>query len=71
MADREEYHDESAEAKTPAEDLGAPLPAAPGEPAWRKGTYEVLGVLYYGGHIAHWAWLQVQDLVNPLVQHVS
>ncbi|MFJ5212285.1 hypothetical protein [Streptomyces nigra] len=73
MADRDENHDESAEAKHPAENSGASLPATPGERVWLycKGTCEVLGGLYYGGHIAHWVWLQVQDLANPLVQHWS
>ncbi|MFI1700716.1 hypothetical protein ACH419_32785 [Streptomyces bobili] len=70
MADRAEDNDESAEAKNPAEEPGTSRPRAHSV-MWLGIGCHALGILYYGSHLAHAAWLKAQDLVNPLVQHLS
>jgi hypothetical protein len=74
MADREEESNESAEAQVPGPvekpDM-APDETADfthGKTSWREEAYMTLGIVYYGGHIAHWMWLQAQDQLFPLVQ---
>ncbi|PAK27707.1 hypothetical protein CJD44_02790 [Streptomyces sp. alain-838] len=74
MADLDDEFDESAESQVP-EPVEAP-DVEPDEMAdrthgkfpWREEAYMTLGIVYYGGHVAHWAWLQVQDQLFPLVQ---
>ncbi|MFE7037223.1 hypothetical protein ACFU9Y_43740 [Streptomyces sp. NPDC057621] len=73
MADREEEFNESAEDQVP--DPVAEPDKVPDEPvfdhdkmSWREEAYMTLGIVYYGGHIAHWVWLQVQEQMFPLVQ---
>ncbi|MDX3549298.1 hypothetical protein PV729_44065 [Streptomyces europaeiscabiei] len=74
MADRSEEYDESAEAQVPD-----PVEEPDKEPdkttdlthdktSWREKAYMTLGIFYYGGHIAHWMWLQAQEQLFPLVQ---
>ncbi|WP_225638585.1 hypothetical protein [Streptomyces solaniscabiei] len=74
MADRDEEPTESAENQAP-EPVEKPdvepdemADHTHGKTPWREDAYMTLGIAYYGGHIAHWAWLQVQDQLFPLAQ---
>jgi len=74
MADPEEKSNESAEAQIP-EPVKEPTKAPDkttdlthGTTSWREEAYMTLGIVYYGGHIAHWVWLQVHEQLFPLVQ---
>lgn len=68
MADHADESDESAEGKNPGQGPGTPRSRAHSG-VWLGITCHSLGILYYGSHFVHAAWLKVQDLVNPLVQH--
>ncbi|MFG3007399.1 hypothetical protein [Streptomyces calvus] len=73
MADLDEESNEAAETQVPdpvkEPDVEPDQMAAHthGKTSWREEAYMTLGIVYYGGHIALWAWLQVQEQLFPLV----
>ncbi|MFF1680759.1 hypothetical protein ACFVYG_32565 [Streptomyces sp. NPDC058256] len=74
MADRDEESYESAGAsipepvKEPAKVPDETTDLTRGKTSRREEAYLTLGIIYYGGHVAHWVWLQVQEQLFPLVQ---
>jgi hypothetical protein len=71
MADREEGNDESAEAKNSTEEPGTSHSRAAASGVWLVIVCHVLGILYYGGHLAHAVWPWALEVVNPLFQYWS
>lgn len=74
MADLDDESNEAAETQVP-EPVEEPdvepdkmADHTHGKTPWREKAYKTLGIVYYGGHITHWAWLQAQEQLFPLVQ---
>ncbi|MFJ9106222.1 hypothetical protein ACIRJM_48285 [Streptomyces sp. NPDC102405] len=74
MADDEKEASESAETQDPPPPEkpaglpdGTPNPHSRPRP-WTETTYRVLGIMYYGSHLAALAWMTAQERLFPLVQ---
>lgn len=73
MADRDEEYNESAEDQAPdpvetPDKKPVETGLGHGRTPWLEEAYMTLGIVYYGGHIAHWVWLQALEQLIPLVQ---
>ncbi|AZM73516.1 hypothetical protein D1J63_00020 [Streptomyces sp. KPB2] len=77
MADHDDKPSESAETPddAPGDKPGTgPRKAATFYRAFRRGmetVYWTLGILHYGGALARQAWLQTQEQLYSLLQHLS